>query len=59
MTDEEWHKPDYRYVTHDKDGNQTFCECPNCGSTNLVKVGWVDERKREKLLQCRDCGTKA
>lgn len=55
MNDEQWHKPDTRYRVHDKDGNQIICECPKCKSTDLVQVGWVDDRKREKLLRCRDC----
>ncbi len=57
MTAEEWHKMDTRYRVPGPDG-PVICECPDCKSTDLVQVGWVDDRKREKLLECRACGTR-
>ena len=42
----------------DDDGNKIIIKCPTCASTELTQSGWVDDTKREKLLQCKNCGTK-
>lgn len=50
--------PDPFWKGFDNDGKPIILKCPTCASTELKQVGFVDKMKREKLLQCQNCGTK-